>query len=135
MFYHAVYHRNKETNNMSRINLEQIAAEFGLVVEKSDVGTYKQWKDVQLDLYLPRNKEAGYLVRGVYPPVENYAHYPSIDNLYLPVGVTRYTGKPEFSGRQQIYNDDFNEGSLREKIGKLLDEYRRNHDGKIQKNY
>ena len=113
---------------MSRIDLERIAAEFGLVVEKSDVGTYKQWKDAQLDLYLPGNREAGYLVRGVHPPVENYAHYPSIDNLYLPSGVTRYNGKPEFSGRQQIYNNDFNEGWLRRELGKLLEEYRTQMD-------
>lgn len=36
---------------MTRIDLEQIAAEFGLVVEKSDVGTYKQWKNAQIDLF------------------------------------------------------------------------------------
>ena len=120
---------------MERIDLERIAADFGLAMEKRDVGTYKQWKNAQLDLYLPGNKEAGYLVRGVYPPLENYVHYECIDNLYLPAGVTRYRGRPEFSGRQQIYNDDFNKGSLREKLGKLLEEYRRNHDGKIQKNY
>jgi len=119
---------------VTRIDIEQIAAEFGLIVEKSDVGTYKQWKNAQLDLYLSGNREAGYLVRGVYPPVENYVHYPCIDNLYLPTGVTRYNGKPTFSGRQQIYNDDFNEGWLRRELGKLIEEYRRSHDGQIPQN-
>ena len=113
---------DNEINRMDRIDLERIAAEFGLAVEKSDVGTYRQWKDAQLDLYLPGNREAGYLVRGVYPPVENYVHYPCIDNLYLPSGVTRYRGIPKFSGMQQIYNDDFNEGWLRRELGKLLGE-------------
>ena len=116
---------------MTRIDLEQIAVEFGLVVEKRDVGTYKQWKNAQLDLYLPGNREAGHLVRGVYPPVENYVHYPCIDNLDLHAGVTRYNGKPTFSGRQQIHNDDFNEGWLRRELRKLIDEYRRSHDAQI----
>jgi len=113
---------------MERINLEQLAADFGLVVEKSDVGTYKQWKDARVDLFLPGNKSAGYVVRGVYPPVENYVHYQCIDDIYMPTGVTRYRGTPEFSGRQQIYNDTFNEGWLREELGNLLEEFRKYTD-------
>lgn len=119
---------------MTRIDLEQIAAEFGLLVEKRDVGTYRQWQNAQLYLYLPGNREAGYLVRGVCPPVENYLHYPCIGNLDLPTGVTMHNGKPEFSGWQQIYNDDFNEGRLRRELGKLIEEYRGSHDGQIPQN-
>ena len=104
---------------MTRINLEQIAAEFGLVVEKRNVGTYGQWKDAEVVLYLADNRDAGKVASGVYPPVENYVRYPSIENIYVATSVV----SGQFYGRRAIYNDTFNEDWLRREIGKLLAEY------------
>ena len=51
-----------------RINLDKLAAEYGLEIEKNDVGRYKQWKDAEVMLFLPGHAGTQAIVWGEYPP-------------------------------------------------------------------
>ena len=113
---------------MARIDLVALAEEYGLHVEKSDFGSYGQWKDAKVNVYLDREHTRGKpMLSAVYPPVEIYAKYPCTENISVRSDLYRerycQPGIPKFHSYMAIYNDDFNERWLREIIENTLEQY------------
>ena len=111
-----------------RIDLEKLAKEYGLHVEKSDFGSYGQWKDAEVNVYLdPEHTGGEAMLSAVYPPVEIYAKYPCTENISVLSDLykERYYQPdiPKFHCHSGIANDDFNELWLRGIIAKTLDQY------------
>lgn len=111
-----------------RIDLEKLAGEYGLHVEKSDFGRYGQWKNAKVNVYLDREHTGGQaMLSAVYPPGEICAKYPCTENIsvWSDLYCDRYYQPdiPKFHSHSTINNDDFNELWLRGIIVKTLEQY------------
>ena len=115
---------------MARIDLEKLAKEYGLHVEKKDLGW---WTDARLKLYLDKEHTGGAcLLSGVKPPTETYVHYDCIDYILVCADLrpNKKSGKMEFHQERRVYNDDYNEQYLRGLIEPTLEQYKAIKDEK-----
>jgi hypothetical protein len=116
---------------MARIDLEKLAKEYGLHVEKRDFGRYNQWKDAHVAVFLDENHTGCMqLMSGVYPPTDCYVKYPDTENIYIWCELRIEEGKPMLRCRHCVTNDDFNEQYLRGLIENTLDQYKAVKDEK-----
>jgi len=112
---------------MARIDLEKLAKEYGLHVEKNDLGRYRQFKDAEVMVFLDAAHTGGpaMLSADYVPARADFGEQGDIsiwsdlfcDKTYQP-------DIPKFHRHECLYNDDFNERAIRETIEKTLSQYR-----------
>ena len=106
-----------------RIDLDKLAAEYGLEIEKNDVGRYKQWKDAEVMLFLPGHAGTQAIVWGEYPPKGSIAYdEPSNLSVWSKLAPEK-DGILHWHKHECLCNDTFNERYLREVIEKSLKIY------------
>lgn len=118
---------------MARIDLEKLAKEYGLHVEKRDVGRYHQFKDAEVMVFLDADHTGGpALLRADYAPrCSEFGDQGDIsiwsdlfcDKTYQP-------DIPMFHRHEWLLNDDFNERAIRKIIDKTLEQYKAIKDEK-----
>ena len=113
---------------MARIDLEKLANEYGLHVEKRDLGRYRQFKDAEVLVFLDADHTGGpAMLWADYVPKcpADFGEQGDISiwsNLFCD--KTYQPDIPKFHRHECLYNDDFNEGAIREIIKKTLEQYR-----------
>lgn len=112
---------------MARIDLEKLANEYGLHVEKNDLGRYRQFKDAEVMVFLDSAHTGGpAMLRADYVP----RHSEFGDQGDISIWSNLFCDKtyqpdiPKFHRHECLLNDDFNERSIREIIEKTLEQYR-----------
>ena len=104
-----------------KLNFDKLAEEYGLEIVKSDYGRYKQWKNADVDLFLPGRVGGCYMLNGVFPPdcaicKERYETLSLWSDLRPdPDGHLSFHRHEPF-----LCNDTFNERYIREEIEKAL---------------
>lgn len=113
-----------------KLNFDKLVEEYGLEIEKSDVGRYKQWKNAYVSLYLPGRAGGCHILGAIFPPGD------AIDRGFDTVSLWSDL-RPERGGLcfhrhdVNLSNDTFNEHRIREEIEKaikVLNEYKKNND-------
>lgn len=112
---------------MARIDLEKLANEYGLHVEKRDLGYYRQFKDAEVMVFLDSAHTGGpAMLRADYVPRRSeFGDQGDISiwsNLFCD--TTYQPDIPKFHRHECLLNDDFNERAIREIIEKTLEQYR-----------
>ena len=112
---------------MARIDLEKLANEYGLHVEKRDLGYYRQFKDAEVMVFLDSAHTGGpAMLRADYVPRHSeFGDQGDISiwsNLFCD--TTYQPDIPKFHRHECLLNDDFNERAIREIIEKTLGQYR-----------
>ena len=112
---------------MARIDLEKLANEYGLHVEKRDLGYYRQFKDAEVMIFLDAAHTGGpAMLRADYVPQRSeFGDQGDISiwsNLFCD--KTYQPDIPKFHRHECLLNDDFNERAIREIIEKTLGQYR-----------
>ena len=103
-----------------KLNFDKLAEDYGLEIVKSDVGRYHQWKDADVDLYLPGRAGGCYMLNGLFPPdcANGKERY---ENLSLWYDLRPdHNGNLTFHRYEFLCNDTFNERYIREEIEKAL---------------
>lgn len=103
-----------------RLDFDNLAKEYGLEIEKHDYGMYNQWKDAEVNLFLPNHIGVDAIARAIFPPREVIEDYYTKNisvwsNLYK-----EHDGNFRWHRHEWIYNDDFNERYIREVIEDAL---------------
>ena len=113
-----------------KLNFDKLAEEYGLEIEKSDVGMYKQWKNAYVRLYLPGRAGGCHILGAIFPPGD------AIDRGFETLSLWSDL-RPERGGLcfhrhdGNLSNDTFNEHYIREEIEKaikVLNVYKKNND-------
>lgn len=104
-----------------KLNFDKLAEDYGLEIVKSDVGRYHQWKDADVDLFLPGRVGGCYMLTAIFPP-----DCAICKERYENVGFW-YDLRPDHDGHLSFHrhdpflcNDTFNEGYIRREIEKAL---------------
>ena len=110
---------------MQRIDLDKLAAEYGLEIEKHDVAVsrYKKWKDAEVMLFLPGHAGTQAIACGEYPPKESYYYDEPSDLSIWSKLAPEKDGVLRWHKDECLCNDIFNERYLREVIEKSLKIY------------
>ena len=112
---------------MARIDLEKLANEYGLHVEKNDLGRYRQFKDAEVMVFLDADHTGGpaMLSADYVPARADFGEQGDISIWSdLHCDKTYQPDIPKFHRHECLLNDDFNERAIRETIEKTLSQYR-----------
>lgn len=112
---------------MARIDLEKLANEYGLHVEKNDLGRYRQFKDAEVMVFLDSAHTGGpaMLSADYVPKCPDFGEQGNISIWSeLRCDKTYQPDIPKFHRHECLLNDDFNERAVREIIEKTLEQYR-----------
>lgn len=109
---------------MSRINLKKIAKDYDFIIKTEDYGRYSQWKKADIKLYIDNDFNRGYILEGIDHDMENQWY----NNLRVAAGIGQLNGKRKFIRYNYVFNDDFNERSLREQLDALVKLFRMRKD-------
>lgn len=112
---------------MARIDLEKLANEYGLHVEKRDLGYYRQFKDAEVMVFLDADHTGGpaMLLADYAPTCSGFGDQGDISIWSdLHCDKTYQPDIPKFHRHECLLNDDFNERAIREIIEKTLEQYR-----------
>lgn len=101
---------------MAKIDIEQLANEYGLHVEKSDAG---EFKDATVMVFLDSDYTGGpAFMWATYAP--NRGNISVWSDLYCD---KCHPNRPTFHRHESWYNDDYNLEALRKVIEKTLEQY------------
>lgn len=103
-----------------KLDLDKLAKEYGLEIEKHDYGRYKQWKDAEVYLFLPNHIGGQAIVRAIFPPPESLEdYYTKLVSVWSSL-YRECDGNFRWHRHEFVGNDDFNERYLREVIEDAL---------------
>jgi len=121
---------------MARIDLEALAKEYGLHVERVNVGRHTLWKEAGVCVFIDRTHTGGCaMLWAVYPPA---GHKPMrvIDSCIsmwsdLRCENDHNSGIPKWHKHEVLANDTFNEPAIRKTIENTIAQYNEWRNGII----